>query len=559
MKKYSIYICLLILTTAYCSKKTIEGTGPGYISPITVKLSMSEGQIIDLDIIENDTSYISKRAIPIIKERILTANSPVVDNVSGASYTSFGVKLAVANALKKMGKDVEKITLTTKAPEQEPIESPDVQTDIIVIGGGPAGLTAAISAKENNTTANVILVEKLDILSGNGKSDRTFYDLVNTEAQKKANIEDSADKFYGDLVKRSKEVNPDLDRMRAYADGSATLDPWLRDHNIALDYVLKRTHQAKSNSFAGVYIQDNLEIAAKKVGIDIRTGTKAIDLFVEAGVVKGIRVQKGNQTYNIYGKAVIVATGGFSHNKDYIKKYAPQYKDLLTSNSKGATGSFISLFEKNNIALTNMGVINVYPIISDRTRELISTEDYILVNQEGLRTFNETTTFTDRNNSVSNILAQTGQKMYLIYDEADRKDSYRIAYQEAHGIAIKGNTVQELADKLKMTSSEGLQNTFDKYNKIVKGETVDPFGRTTFRNGFEKGPYYAISVKPGIHMTRGGVLATAKAEVLHNDKTLVKGLYAAGEVANILDGAYVAAVVFGRVAGIEAAQYIQNN
>ncbi len=547
-----IMLSLLLISVVSCSKSA-EGTGPGFIGEIKVKVTMSDDKIKDLTITEHDTAYVSQRALPIIKERIIAANSPVVDSVSGASYTSFGVKMAVAKAMDKMGYEVENINMNTKAPEQELTTLENVYTDVLVIGGGPAGLTSAITAKENGVQ-DVILVEKLDILSGNGKSDRTFYDLVNTEAQKKAGVEDSADKFYEDLVKRSKETNPDLDRMRAYADGSANLDPWLRSHNIKLDHVLTRTHQHKSNAFAGAHIQEQLEIAVKKADVDVRTGTRAIDLFVENGTVKGVKVQHKNEIYNIYAKSVIVATGGFSHSEKNVNKYAPQYKGLITSNSKGAEGDFIDLFIKNNIALTNLGVINVYPIVSDKTRELISTEDFILVNLEGHRTFNETTVFTDRNQSVSNITAQTGNKMFLIYDEADRGDSYRVAYQESHGIVVKAENAQELSEKLGI-NAENLQVTFDTYTKAVNGEIADPFGRTKFKNGYDKGPFYAISVKPAVHMTRGGVLANAKAEILSVNNSPVKGLYAAGEVANILDGAYVAAVVFGRVAGEEAAKY----
>ena len=559
MKKlFTSVLFLLISAFVFASSiVTTSGTGDGFSGKIKVDVVTNGEKIEDIKVVSNsETSHIISRAFPILKERILKAQSPIVDSVSGASYTSFGVKKAVAEALKANGKDFGRIRFNTKAPEQPIANLEAVNTDLVIIGGGPAGLAAAISAREAGLK-NIILIEKLDILSGNGKYDMNFYDLINSEAQKANGINDSVEALIAD------NSNP-LDtpeRIRAQAEGSFVLDKWLRSFGVNLNYNYgKRGHMAESNAYAGAHIQDGMEKKVKELGIDVRTGTKGLDLIMKDGKAVGVKVQNKNNFYDINAKAVILATGGFSANKELLKKYVPGSEVFQTSNQLGATGDFIPVFEKNSIKTANLEVLNIFPFIIRQTRDLTGGGDgFILVNKEGKRFTSESITYATRFSTAQKILAQPESAAFYIYDQKLYDASYRLQKHTAQGLHVKANTLDELADKLGI-DKENLKATVKEFNMAVRGEIKDPFREKPTKKEFmSEGPYYGVQVESAVHMTRGGVVADEKTQVYYESGNVVKGLYAAGEVANSNSGAYSAAVIFGRIAGEEATKYINNN
>lgn len=559
MKKLFASVLFLLISTFIFATGTVttSGTGDGFSGKIKVDVVTNGEKIEDIKIVSNsETSHIISRAFPILKERILKAQSPIVDSVSGASYTSFGVKKAVAEALKANGKDFGRIRFNTKAPEQPVANLEAINTDLVIIGGGPAGLAAAISAREAGLK-NIILIEKLDILSGNGKYDMNFYDLINSEAQKANGINDSVEALIAD------NSNP-LDtpeRIRAQAEGSFVLDKWLRSFGVNLNYNYgKRGHMAEADAYAGAHIQDGMEKKIKELGIDVRTRTKGLDLIMKDGKVAGVKVQNKNNFYDINAKAVILATGGFSANKELLKKYVPESEVFQTSNQLGATGDFIPVFEKNNIKTANLEVLNIFPFIIRQTRDLTGGGDgFILVNKEGKRFTSESITYATRFSTAQKILAQPDSAAFYIYDQKLYDSSYRLQKHTAQGLHTKANTIDELADKLGI-DKDNLKETVKEFNMAVRGEIKDPFREKPTKKEFmSEGPYYGVQVESAVHMTRGGVVADEKTQVYYENGKVVKGLYAAGEVANSNSGAYSAAVIFGRIAGEEATKYINNN
>lgn len=556
MKKLFTTVLFLLISAFIFAAGTVttSGTGDGFSGKIKVDVVTNGEKIEDIKLVsDSETSHIISRAFPVLKERILKAQSPIVDSVSGASYTSFGIKKAVAEALKSNGKDFGRIRFNTKAPEQPVTNLKAVNTDLVIIGGGPAGLAAAISAREARLK-NIILIEKLDILSGNGKYDMNFYDLINSEAQKARGINDTVEALIAD------NTNP-LDtpeRIKAQAEGAFVLDKWLRSFGVKLNYNYgKRGHMAESNAYAGAHIQDGMEKKVKELGIDVRTGTKGLDLIMKDGKAAGVKVQNGNNFYDINAKAVIIATGGFSANKELLKKYVPGSEVFQTSNQIGATGDFIPVFEKNNIKTANLEVLNIFPFIIRQTRDLTGGGDgFILVNKDGKRFTSENITYATRFSTAQKILDQPDSAVFYIYDQKLYDASFRLQKHTAQGLHTKAATLDELADKLGIDKNN-LKTTVEEFNKAVRGEIKDPFRENPTKKEFmTEGPYYGVQVESAIHMTRGGVVADEKTQVLYDNGNIVSGLYAAGEVANSNSGAYSAAVIFGRIAGQEAAKYI---
>lgn len=532
---------------------TFSAKANGYGGELTVEVDVKDDKISDIRLTENhESSPVIKRAFPVIKERIVEAQSPVVDSVSGATFSSYAVKKAVADAMKEAGKDFGEITMTTQGPEVEKKELETVETQLVIVGGGPAGLSAAIEAKENGVE-DVILVEKLDILSGNGKFDMNFFDMINSEAAIANGVEDSVEKF----VEEKKESAWDTEeRLIAQAEGAAEVDGWLRGMGIELNYNYGgRNHMAEADAYAGEEIQDGLEAKVNELGVDVRTGTKGLDLIIEDGKATGVKVECKEGTYDIKADAVIVATGGFSHNKELLAKYAPGAEKVATSNQMGATGDFIPVFEKHDIAMDKMDKLSIFKTIISGRRDLTGAGDgFIFVNKAGERFTDETVGGMDTANA---ILEQEGGKAYYIYDQKLYDSAYRLKKHNDLGYHFKADTLEELAEKLGI-NAENLVKSVETYNKAIDGEIADPFREKEFSADKKinaEGPFYGVQVESAIHMTKGGVVADEKAQVLNNAGEVVEGLYAAGEVANT-SGAYSASVIFGRVSGEEAAKHI---
>lgn len=532
---------------------TYTGSANGYGGNVEVEVVVEDGKIADLEVTDHaESSPVYNRAMPIAKERILEAQSPEVDSVSGATFTSFAMKKAVGEALAEAGANFENITMDTNADSPD-VELEDVDTQLVIVGGGPSGLAAAISAKQAGTE-EVILIEKLDILSGNGKFDMNFFDMIQSEAQASVGQDYTVEDFL-----EAKEGAMDSDaRKEVWAEGAANIDPWLRDMGIELNHPYRETgHMAEADEYAGEHIQDNLEKKAYELGVDIRPGTKGLDLIMEDGKAVGVTVGNREGHYNINADAVIMATGGFSANKELLAEYAPGAEKVETSNQMGATGDFVKIFKENDLKLTNMDELSVFKLIIKNRRDLTGAGDgFVLVNENGER-------FAAENSSglelAHNILDQPNGKVFYIYDQRLKDSFYRLTkHNDELGYHTKADTLEELAEELGIDATT-LEETVATYNQAIEDGMGDPFrGEDVFEEPFEMdGPFYGVQVESAIHMTKGGVAANEKAQLLNNNDEPVEGLYGSGEVVATA-GAYSSSVIFGRLAGEEAAEYIQS-
>lgn len=519
----------------------------GYAGEVEVQVTFEKENITNIEILsDNESLVVKERAYPMIIDRILEAQTPVVDSVSGATFTSFAVKKAVADAAVQNGLNYGEITIATQGPVLDPVKAEDVKTQLVVVGGGPAGLAAAITAKENGVQ-DVIVIEKMDILSGNGKFDLNFYDVFNSEAQKANGVEDSIEKFMEDM----KNAGNTPERLQVWANGENEIDAWLRSFGVELNYNYGgRNHMHDKDTYAGQVIQAGMEAQAAKLGVEVRSGTKGLDFVFEGDRVVGVSVQNKNESYNIMADAVILATGGFSQNKELLAQYAPGYEVLNSSNQIGATGDFVPLFEKYGFQTENMDKIRVIPGILKPGRDLTNTgAGSVYINENGVRFVNE------RLGELEMGTAILDQKtVWMVVDQKKADDNANVRKQVKNGSFIKADTLEELAEMMGVDAATFVE-TINGYNALAEGKQTDEFGATPERPLAAEGPYYASQIESAVHMTKGGVVANEKAQVLHEDGTVVDGLYAAGEV-TWQSGGYSQAVVFGRVSGAEAAKEI---
>lgn len=527
---------------------TYEQVVNGYGGEMTVVTTIEGGQITSITADDNkETVPVFSRALPVLQERLLEAQSPEIHTVSGATFSSDAVMTAVKQAMEEAGAVDVPYGLAEIAMIEE---AEDMNTNVLVIGGGPSGLSAAIEAKLGGAE-HVLLIEKLDILSGNGKFDMNFFDMPNSQAMAANGVEVSKEEF----LEMKENAIDSPERKQAWIDGAWELDAWLRDLGVELNFNYGgdkgMNHMAEEDEYSGDVIQHGLEDKAKDAGVEIMTGTNAVDLLFEDNRVTGANVIQGRKQFNINADAVIVATGGFSHNPELLAEYAPGSENIATSNQMGATGDFVKIFEEHDIQLGHMDTLSVFKMILTKNRELTGAGDgFILVNQNGER-------FADESSSglplAQEIKAQ--DKVFYIYDTRLKESMYRLQKHNDLGYHVSAEGVDALAEEIGIPA-EALQANLDQYNAGVNGEE-DPIRPEPSEFAIDtEGTLYAAQVESAIHMTKGGVVANEKAQVLNNAGEVVPGLYASGEVTDTA-GAYSASVVFGRIAGQEAAAFIQ--
>lgn len=549
LKAISLMAAAVMMTGSVALADTYTVTGNGYHGEMSMDVTIENGVITDVVLGDNhETNVVIDRAFPVIRDRILAANTADVDNVSAATFSSYAVKTAVAEAMKQAGMDAPEVKRTNA--EKPATERAAESCDIVIVGGGPAGLAAAVSAKQTNPDKNVILVEKLDILSGNGKFDMNFFDMINTEAQKAA----GNDEWVGEagLAKflESKSTNGEsAERIKVWADEEYNLDAWLRDMGVELNYNYGGTnHMAEDNQYSGEVIQAGLEKAAKELGVDVRPGTKGMDLVMEDGACKGVVVlNNDNETYTINAKSTILATGGFCSNKELLAEYAPGYEVFNTSNQMGTTGDFVKIFEQNGFKTENMGKMSFFSNIIVPYRDLTGGADMnLLANKEG-------TLLENKSGKDRGTMIQENGAAFYITDKTGYDSFYRIRKHVALGYYSEGATLEELAEKLGI-DAEGLKASVEQYNAdAAAGAENAQIAAVPTRALDAEGPYYGVRVEGANHMTKGGVVCNENAQVLNADDTVVPGLYAAGEV-TWQAGGYSESVCFGKIAGAQAAQ-----
>ena len=550
IKLISLLAAAAVMTGSVAMAETYSATGNGYHGEMTVNVTIEDGKITDVELGDNhETNVVIDRAFPVIRERILEANTADVDSVTAATFSSYAIKTAVADAMQQAGLEAPKVAMQNA--EKTATERAAESCDIVIVGGGPAGLAAAVSAKQTNADKNVILVEKLDILSGNGKFDMNFFDMINTEAQKAAgNDEWVGEAGLAKFLEEKSSNGESAERIQVWANEEYNLDAWLRAMGVELNYNYGGTnHMAEDNQYSGEVIQAGLEKAAAELGVDVRVGTKGVDLVMEDGACKGVIVtNNAGETYTINAASTIITTGGFCSNKELLAEYAPGYEVFNTSNQMGTTGDFVKIFEQNGFKMENMGKMSFFSNIIVPYRDLTGGADMnLLANSEGALLPNKSG--MDRGTMIKE---QPNGAAYYITDKTGYDSFYRIRKHVGLGYYSEGATLEELAEKLGI-DAEGLKASVEQYNADAAAGTENAQVAAVPKRALDaEGPYYGVRVEAANHMTKGGVVCNENAQVLNADDTVVPGLYAAGEV-TWQAGGYSESVCFGKVAGAQAA------
>lgn len=572
-------IVAMIMVTTACGAKTetsetsgtLESEGGTFIGeangkngPIKVEVTIEKGEITGIEIIENHESDFTKTTFDEILATIIAQNTADVDVITGATMTSEAIISAVSDALYKSG-----ITLVAKQANAENTVFTDTEADIVIIGAGGAGLTAAIEATKKG--AKVIVVEKNSFMGGNTNYATGGMNAANTKLQAEKGVVDSAELFYEDTLKGGHNLNDPVLLKKLTEESSNAID-WLTEIGASLTKLSRsggqsvdRTHTTADGSPIGSYLMSVFEKNIIDLGIEVRLNTKATEIIAKDNQAAGIVVETNDgQTYSIHAKAVIIASGGFGANQELVVQYKPELEGFGTTNHPGATGDAFYMLDTLKVATVDMEQIQTHPTVVPVKNEMITEgvrgEGALLVNREAVRFINELET---RDVVSKAILAQEGKTAFLILDSGVEERLASVSKYKKMGLLTEGATIAELAEKLGLDPVV-LEETVTSYNTYFKNQNDEAFGRRVLAGEIAKGPFYAVEVAPAIHHTMGGIKINDQAQVLNTSSEVVPGLFAAGEVTGGIHGgnriggnAVADIVVFGRIAGSSAADYIQ--
>ena len=444
--------------------------------------------------------------------------------------------------------------------------------DIVVIGAGGAGMTAAIKAVQDGAT-NVVIVEKTGMAGGNTLRATGGLNAAETTFQDRDGIEDSIQLFIDDTMKGGKNIN-DLELVTYMAEKSADALYWANDLGADLTVVglfggasVKRIHRPSDTSAVGPVLVKTLLNKVEELKIPVLYNTKADAILTDDnGAVCGVKVTDANGTYTINCKAAVLATGGFGANSDMVVEYKADLAGFGTTNALSATGDGIAMGTAVGAATVDMEQIQTHPTVHPETQtmytEAVRGNGAIIVNKEGARFTNEMGT---RDVVSAAILEQTDGQGWLIFDQAVRNSLKAIEGYISAGIVTEAATIEELATAIGADPAT-LKATMDKVAETVNTGAADEFGREGMELPLTEANFYACLVAPAIHHTMGGLKINTEAQVLKEDGTAIAGLFAAGEVtggvhgANRLGGnAVTDIVVFGKTAGASAYTYLAAN
>lgn len=597
---------------------TFEGKAYGNNGWLTVEVTIKDNKITDIKTPgQRETKYLGDTAIREIGKDVLQYQTLNVDNVAGATVTSTALKTAIAQAIEKAGGDIAAFQKPVPEKIKKVVGITKGSADLIIVGAGGAGLSAAVTAKDLGVK-NVLVLEKMPVIGGNTLRCASAFNAADPDRQKalpmtetlkeavvKAISEkpvseehaklmaDVKAKYEAYLKSGSKTLFdcPEWHALQTYNGGDKVGQiPLIRQYsNNVLDTLhwmqskgspvmdrvsqgagalWQRTHQLDAP--AGLGLIDPLYQSAVKQGVNFKLGMRVQDLILnDKGRVIGVTAtDKVGNKYEFTSKdGVILATGGYSQNKEMRRKSAPHLTpEMVSTNQPGATGDGIVIATRHGADTTGMNYVQVYPLatpgtgaLQGRARKMSGLDDVIDVNKNGERFVKED---ARRDEFVAAIKKQPGGVVYDINDSSIVKplNSFNedVETLVSIGRIYKADSLADLAKQLGMPADK-LEATVAEFNKMVEAKNDPKFGRKLFDRPIVKPPFYATPRAPSIHHTMGGLQISTYAQVLDKNGKPIPGLYAAGEVtggihgSNRLGGNATADVLtFGRIAAKSA-------
>lgn len=570
-------------------EKIVKGAATGFHGPVTVTVGLTDGKISSLSSEYAASALVGGIGIENIRKRMLESQTADVDAVSGATLSSTAFKNAVQKALAvEAGKltaeeamdptkenpyatagnldavsgaslsvlqEVENTSSAQAVVDAEQVSSYDASYDVIVVGAGGAGLSAAVEAARGGLS--VLICEKAGIFGGTTNYSGGVIQAAGTPYQKEltAYKDDTPEKHAALWLKAGENI---LDEalVRDLAEGAPKNIEWLSEMGIQWTDVYGHNHipYVKESDFAdrihvyenggkagdGVILTRTLLEAAQAAGAVIWYNTTVQSLVQDqrSKAVVGVRALVDHNPCLIEAKkGVVLATASIDHNPALAKAYNPQHFNDLAFNTvlstKTNTGDGILMGLSAGAAVTGVGgCIDFCGKTGNATNNRIPTIPLIIVNGAGQRFVCEDATYAYQYRAIFQQEKQLMASTYTIFDgdsihelgSAWTDDS--LAQDVAVGTVIKTNSLQELAEKIHVPV-DNLEKTLAEWNHLCQQGVDTDFGRRTGLKEL-KAPFYAYKNSASNLGAIGGLKITVDGQVLTPFGTVIPGLFAAG-------------------------------
>lgn len=532
---------------------TYTGTAAGKNGDVKVEVTFSANAIDSVKVVEHsETAGISDGAIENIPAAIVENQSLAVDTVSGATITSDAILKAVADAVAQAGGDVEALK-NAAAPAGEK-EAKELSADVIVVGGGGAGMAAATRLAQLGKS--VILVEKSGFLGGAISVSGGNQVVMGSQLQTDNGVaDDSVESMVADFEANGANKN-NKEILTLFAENVGATTDWLvASCGITFEEGLHQLGEYSHNrelayTGGGAGFAEAMRKAVEEAGVQVLLNTKAESLIADNGTVTGVKAASSDADYTLTAGDVVLATGGYGANKDML---TDEMKSALYYGPASSTGEGIQMAQAVGAQTANMEYGKRYPngieVSEGMAKSTIAgnivgwTMSAILVNKDGNRVVNEK---ASNRTILEEELKQEGGELYLLLDAetfeawkaklapAGISDADIEKYLEANGtttpVFAHGETLEEAAAAAGI-NADNLKATVEKYNGFVAKGSDDDFGRaaTYLTKTIGEGPYYIVEQKPRFATTMGGLVINTSMQVLNEAGEPISGLYAAGE------------------------------
>lgn len=536
---------------------TYTASAPGIHGAVTVEVTFTADKISAVKVVkQTETQGIGTLAVDQLPQKIVDAQSPKVDGVSGATITSDAIRKAVADCVKQAGADPEALVpvVLKKVARNE-----DLATDVVIVGGGGAGMSATIRSRMNGL--NVILVEKMPFIGGAASISGGQVVAQGSKLQKAfGSKDDSVDSMVKDFLKNGAGKN-DLSKLTLYAKNVGPTIDWLNEKVGVkfipndLPYLAEYSHRRalEFQGGAGTMAQHLREVIAQN-GARVFYNTRVEDLIVEDGKVTGVKAVDLNSgtTYTIKAKKTLLTTGGYGNNKSLL---TPEMQKVLYYGPVSSTGDGLQMAEKLGVKTQLLQYGKRYPngieVAPGKAKSTIYAnvgafdQAGILVNVNGVRFVNEK---ASNRHILEPMLKNPNGQAYVFMDQKSWEGFYKrlpetgVSHEDADKylasggktppLFVKADTIEGVA-KLAGINAENLKATVARYNGFVKAKKDADFDRPVQYMKAEisaEGPYYIVEQKPRFATTMGGVCTDDKLNLVKKDGSVIPNLYGAGEI-----------------------------
>ncbi len=525
---------------------TFEGTAEGHGGPLTVSITVSNGEITNVSVIEQTESWsVPAKAIEEIPAAIVSEQTLDVDVVTAATITSRAILSATANAIESAGGNAADWR-TKESVNPVEVTYEDMDTTVVVVGGGSGGLSAGAFIASKGI--DVIVLEKLDTVGGSMRYSAGGLAAANSEVLTAQGYDTSMERIwaYVDIMNQNDQNHIDLDFVEYLLDQSGeTIDQMITDFGyepfVLMSAYNEYAHVLFGGDNFGAGFSDLLADTITSNGGTIITGVTAESLIIEDDVVTGVNVNYDGGTFKVTADNVVLATGGSSYGMDDLliaNEPGLETATVYTEASVGNTGDGYRMLEAVDANFLGDDVQKFGFLAYDESLHYFwlnspDISNTIVVDADGNRFANESPVGDGDMFTVA--MAQHGSPSnYVIFDGATIEESLKAnldAHEESKNVYVYADTIAELAEKLDM-DADVLQNTYDTYQAAAAAGVDEEFGKDAeFLVEFDGSQgFYAVYVMPETWGTMGGVTTDSVFHVQTTDGSTIDNLYAVGEL-----------------------------